>query len=209
MSEVERISALGVVVRKKALYGLLRFREGTTELDGRVEKLVDETMREGRSLLETAAVRRDVVIEVTGEGCVEIDGGRMKLAGRSIARHLDGSSRGTLMAVTIGGGVSARVGELSEAGEITRASILDAFGSEAVEALADLLTARIASDAKRVDCTLTGRFSPGYGDLSLDHQNELLKYVEAAGIGISLSEAMAMVPEKSITAVVGWKERNR
>ena len=209
MSEVERISALGVVVQKKALYGLLRFRKGTTELDGRVEKLVDETMREGRSLLDTAAVRRNVVIEVTGEGCVEIDVGWLKLTGRSIAGHLEGSSRGTLMAVTIGGGISARVGELSEAGEITRAAILDAFGSEAVEALADLLTARIASDAKRADCTLTGRFSPGYGDLSLDHQSGLLEYVEAARIGISLSETMAMVPEKSITAVIGWKERNR
>jgi len=56
---------------------------------------------------------------------------------------------------------------------------------------------------------LTPRFSPGYGDLSLDHQKGLLKYVEADKIGISLSETMVMLPEKSITAVIGWKERNR
>ncbi len=209
MSEVRRISALRVSVEKKALYGLLRFREGTTALDERVERLVDETMREGRSLIETSAVIRDVLIEVPGKERVIIDGGRLELEGISIARHLEGATRGTLLAVTIGEGIPARVRALSEADEITRASVLDAFGSEAVEALANAVTAQVASEAKRVDCSLTPRFSPGYGDLSLDHQKGLLEYVEADKIGISLSETMVMVPEKSITAVIGWKERNR
>lgn len=209
MSEVRYISVPGVSVDRKALHVLLRFREGTTALDGRVERLVDETMREGRSLVEPAAVLRDVAIEAEGEKRVVIDGGRLLLDGVSIARHLEGAERGTLLAVTIGGGVPARVRELSEEGEITRASILDAFGSEAVEAMADAVTAQVASEARRADCTLTARFSPGYGDLSLDHQKALLDYVEAERIGISLSESMTMVPEKSITAAIGWKGRKR
>lgn len=205
MGGTRQVSSLRVVVDREALLKLLRYRKGTTTADRRTEKLLDETIREGYSLLETAAVYRNVGLEVRGDAGVSVDAGELSLEGASIARHLADCTRGTIMAVTVGEGISARARELSEAGDMAMAAILDAFGSEAVEGLADMLTAHIAAGARMADCSLTGRFSPGYGDLSLEHQKGLLEYVEGSRVGISLSETLTMTPEKSITAVLGWR----
>ena len=55
--------------------------------------------------------------------------------------------------------------------------------------------------------TLTPRFSPGYGDLSLDLQTDLIRITEAQKhIGITLSENLIMIPTKSVTAIIGIKQ---
>lgn len=51
---------------------------------------------------------------------------------------------------------------------------------------------------------LRPRFSPGYGDVALSTQKDLLRVLDAnRKIGISLSESLLMSPSKSITAIVG------
>lgn len=48
------------------------------------------------------------------------------------------------------------------------------------------------------------RYSPGYGDLSLDVQSSFLKALNAQKtIGLFLSEGGVMQPEKSVTALMG------
>ena len=55
----------------------------------------------------------------------------------------------------------------------------------------------------------TGRFSPGYGDLPLAIQGRFLDTIEATKrAGIYLSEGDIMLPEKSVTAIMGVSEVN-
>jgi cobalamin-dependent methionine synthase I len=49
------------------------------------------------------------------------------------------------------------------------------------------------------------RFSPGYGDWTLDNQPQVLQLAEAERIGITLTESNIMIPRKSVSAVIGWK----
>ena len=51
------------------------------------------------------------------------------------------------------------------------------------------------------------RFSPGYGDWELNEQKGLLHQLGASQIGISLSSAFLMHPEKSVSGVIGWVEK--
>ena len=52
----------------------------------------------------------------------------------------------------------------------------------------------------------TKRFSPGYGDLALAHQKEVLKLLNAEkNVGITLTDTCLMVPTKSVSAIVGIK----
>lgn len=47
-------------------------------------------------------------------------------------------------------------------------------------------------------------YSPGYGDFSLSHQKTLLSLLDAGRrIGVSLTQGGMLVPEKTVTAVVG------
>jgi cobalamin-dependent methionine synthase I len=53
---------------------------------------------------------------------------------------------------------------------------------------------------------LRPRFSPGYGDLSLSVQSDLLNVLDARrNIGLTLSDSLMMIPQKSVTAIVGLK----
>lgn len=55
---------------------------------------------------------------------------------------------------------------------------------------------------------LTAPYSPGYGDWSLSVQRPLLELLDAhRRIGLALTEGGMLVPEKSITAVVGISDR--
>ena len=61
------------------------------------------------------------------------------------------------------------------------------------------MSAHLANDKK-----LRPRYSPGYGDLSLEVQSEVLKVLNADKIlGIKLGANLLMTPKKSITAVQG------
>ena len=82
--------------------------------------------------------------------------------------------------------------------------IMDAMGSAAVEGLMDYVT-----DLLHENYSITNRFSPGYADLSLGIQNALLERLNAFNtLGITLSNELMMTPMKSITAIIGIKERS-
>ena len=102
--------------------------------------------------------------------------------------------------VTVGDEIEACAAEASRRGEPTRALILDCAGSAAAEEAADRLGAAIvggsaAADPRAVPC----RFSPGYGDWSLEDQPRLFALLPHARLGVSLLPSMMMVPRKSVS----------
>ena len=85
---------------------------------------------------------------------------------------------------------------------MARAVALDACGSAYVEAGCDAAEREIRS--RFPGMYLTDRFSPGYGDLPLGLQPELLARTDARRrLGVSLTESLLMVPSKSVTAILG------
>ena len=62
----------------------------------------------------------------------------------------------------------------------------------------------IEKEAAKDGLFVRPRYSPGYGDLSLDVQSSFLKALNAQKtIGLFLSEGGIMQPEKSVTALMG------
>ncbi len=82
------------------------------------------------------------------------------------------------------------------------ATMLQALGSERVEALCDAFCVDIEKQTAK---KLRPRFSPGYGDLPLDLQREIFSCLEPSKIGVALSENLFMTPSKSVTAIIGIK----
>ena len=79
--------------------------------------------------------------------------------------------------------------------------VVDGYASALVESLCDFAENEIFGDAPRCK-----RFSPGYGDLPLDIQGELLSALSAENLlGITLTEKKMMIPAKSVTAIIGCK----
>ena len=85
---------------------------------------------------------------------------------------------------------------------MARAVIMDVCGSAYVEAGCDEAEKEIA--ARYPDLFLTDRFSPGYGDLPLSVQANVLQALDAQRLlGVYALPSFMMAPAKSVTAVIG------
>jgi cobalamin-dependent methionine synthase I len=55
------------------------------------------------------------------------------------------------------------------------------------------------------DFKATPRFSPGYGDWELKANKSLLKLLDAKKIGVKVSPALMLLPQKTVTGVWGLR----
>ncbi len=145
-------------------------------------------------------ISRECLCSVNGDSC-DIDG--MLIVSRDLAAHLRGCDRVLLFAATLGSGVDLLIARYS-AVKMSYAVMLQAAAAALVERYCDeanaLLEARYAAEG----CWLKPRYSPGYGDFSLTHQQALLARLNAYKYtGITVSGGGQMTPMKSVSAVIG------
>ena len=127
------------------------------------------------------------------------------LAGSLAARMLSECGDAVLMACTLGAGFD-RMEKTWEARDMARAAVLDACGSAWTETGCDEAEREIGE--RFPGRYRTDRFSPGYGDLPLELQAEILRALDAGRrLGISANESSLLMPAKSVTAVIGLSDR--
>lgn len=174
---------------------------GRAQPDPAVAALVEECMPAFVSAARCRACYAELPVQIEGE---TVDFGGLQADSASLAKNLSGCRQAILFAATLGAQedlLCRRAGVDSPA----RALVLDAMGSAAIEALCDTLCDGWARENPGL--RLRPRFSPGYGDLPLDFQVRLLAFLDSGRkAGITLSETLLMVPQKSVSAIVGLGE---
>ena len=94
----------------------------------------------------------------------------------------------------------------SQARDMAEAVILDACGSAYVESACGEAEKEIA--ARHPDVFLTDRFSPGYGDLPLELQPQILTALNGEKLlGVYATASHLLNPMKSVTAVIGLADK--
>lgn len=125
------------------------------------------------------------------------------LEGKDIAAHLKDAGRSALMAVTLGADMDKRIRYL-EVNQMTKALIMDACATAAVESVCDRVEAEIRELARKDGFAINFRYSPGYGDLPLAAQPGILTLLNAQKqIGLTCTDSFIMLPRKSVTAIIG------
>lgn len=194
--------AIRIRLPEKEIYTRLGFRKGHTTLSHAEQESVRRIIDDASALVELkgAALMMDIV--KVDESGVTMDGGAI-FPSRSLAGMLEGSVAVLLMGATAGSGIMEAIASCS-AEDLTRAVILDAVGSEMADAALDWIMNYVGQDLLRSARKLTRRrFSAGYGDFALENQQALYDLLELGEIGISISPARILIPEKSVTAVAG------
>ncbi len=129
--------------------------------------------------------------------------GDLKFTSDSLARTLDGCSYAFLFAATLGTGVDTllrRYGQTAPADLV----IAQATATALIEKYCDECEKKMRMEVP--GAVLRARFSPGYGDLPLACQTDLLAHLDATRrLGIALTDALLMVPSKSVSAIIGVK----
>ena len=140
------------------------------------------------------------VFDVTFEaGGVRLGG--LLLPGEDLKGHLQGCEQAALFCATLGAGADALI-RRAESGDMARALALDCAAAAAVEEVCDQIELELQSMFH--GCSFPFRYSPGYGDLPLTLQGDLLALLDAPRrVGLTASASNILLPRKSVTAILG------
>ncbi len=123
------------------------------------------------------------------------------IAGQDLRRLLQNCSEIVLFAATLGSEAELLI-RRAQVRDMAEALILDACADSAIENVCDNFCADLASEVAPM--YLTDRYSPGYGDLPLEHQKVLFSALDITRrIGVTLTRSGLMLPQKSVTAILG------
>lgn len=172
------------------------------EINGNIDRLIDETIEEAKELIAPKKVvaRYRITIKDTG---VYLDNTNLVLTGEDIKNHLKYSKDIYIMAVTLGSAIERKIAYYEKI-DLTKAIILDSCATTAVEEFCDYIEVDIKKIAENENMGITFRYSPGYGDLPIDIQKDFLDTLNATKvIGLTVSSHNLLMPRKSVTAIIG------
>lgn len=171
---------------------VLRYAGQRKEPEKEVQRLLKEVINESKFSFRVAFYRTEGVA--------------FRHTSKDLEKLLTGCHSSYIFAATLGVDVDRMIAKYSKTSP-TKALLLDALGTERIEALCDKFFADMRDNETSRGNALTKRFSPGYGDLALEHQKDICKLLDSHKlIGVSLNESLLMSPSKSVTAVMGVKK---
>jgi hypothetical protein len=179
--------------RREVLQYLL-WRGG--KIEPKIDRMIDDCMAETIRVARPRCVWRVMHLDR------ENNAPEIAFSGENIRSLLADCDRVILFAATLGTEFEMLI-RRAQARDLTRALILDACGNAAIERVCDQAVLEIQKTYPTFRY-LTDRFSPGYGDLDIRFQQEMLMLTDAPRkIGLTMTDTFILVPRKSVTALIG------
>lgn len=148
----------------------------------RIEEAIDELWPLATSLLDPT-------------GCYRVVS-REEVAGASMP---DPSALTGISVCTIGEDLVVESADRGASDEYLASLILDAYGSAAAEATADVFSKILCNEASKLGLFAQHRISPGYGQWETSCQRAFLSLLPTDSVGISLTPGQMMAPRKSVS----------
>lgn len=181
--------------RKEALRYL-----GARPNDKQAENLVDIAYLKLRNEVQPRHIIQKHRCTVDAEG-ITLDCG-VRFTSSDLARHLKDCNEVLLLAATLGSRVDVAI-RRTALESVAEGAAAQAVGAALIESYCDSVQSQVDTG----NLAQRPRFSPGYGDWSLEEQRLLFSVLNCSkSIGLSLTDGMMMAPSKSVTAVIGLSE---
>lgn len=175
---------------------ILRYA-GCKASDSSTEALLDGCIAEAEGCLVYKVCYSETNVGIHNGICL-FDG--FEVSSKGLASNLAGCQRAVILGATVGVGLDRLIAKYSLLSP-ARAVMLQALGAERIESLCDLFCRWY--EAER-NVGLKPRFSPGYGDLSLECQKDIFSRLDLTKhLGVTLNGSLLMSPSKSVTAFAG------
>ena len=191
-----------LIVNKSEIYRYLGYKTGMDlpkEIETSVEEILDNVLKQS-----VPKVCYKYFETKVGE---QIDFGFVNVESKELASNLEGCTETVIFGATIGIYTDRQI-QKEQILSPVRALIYQAVGAAAVEAVCDDFNEWIRQKEKEKGRDICPRFSPGYGDVSLSIQKSIFQELSLAKLaGITLTDSLLMIPEKSVTAIIGIKNK--
>lgn len=199
MINAVKTAAAEIIIDPKEVAVYLGYYSAKT--DETSERMICECTREFLNAASFCACWVKVPVKIENG----VDLGFIKVSSKALEKNLCGCDYAYILAATTGASAQ-RLIERNSIISPLKGVITDCVGSAAIEAFCD----KINSEFENAEF-LRPRFSPGYGDLPLETQKDIVDFLQTKKkIGMCLTESLMMVPVKSVTAIIGiGKEKNK
>lgn len=176
---------------------------GVKELTDDMDALFRECIEEIKDKLSYKVCYKEAVLSFR-EDYTNI--GFMRTNSKDIRKMLENASSAIVFAATTGIELDRLIKKYSVLSP-SRALCFQAIGTERIESLCNAFCKDISQRKAAEGKSLTPRFSPGYGDFTIEAQRDIFTLLSpSAKIGLSLNESLIMSPSKSVTAIMGVSE---
>lgn len=174
---------------------------GKHAIDERTLQLVEDSFQELEHIVNTKFIYR--IFEITFLDVDVLTIGNMKIKSKNLSKNLKGCSQAVVFGATLGAGVDMLMKRYSLT-NMAKTVVLQACAAAMLEEYCDEEQNKIAEELGKDHMYLRPRFSPGYGDYSILHQEDILRMLDTAKtIGLTMTESYMLTPTKSVTAVIG------
>lgn len=174
---------------------------GRHAVDEKTEELVRDSFKELDRIAKRRIVYRIFELKAPGDGSVEIGG--LRIVSENLAGNMKGCGKAVMLGATLGIEVDLQMKRYSLT-DMARAVVLQACAAALLEEFLDDWQEGYEKKAEEEGYYLRLRFSPGYGDFAVSHQEDFIRMLESAKkIGLTMTDGYMLTPSKSVTAVIG------
>lgn len=178
---------------------------GNHAVDDQTLALVEDSFTELSEAADKRIIYRIFDVAFGGPDCLSI--GKMKIVSKNLSRNLRGCRQAILLGATLGVGVDLLMKRYSLT-DMSRAVVLQAAAAAMLEEYLNDWQKELSERYEKEGLYLRPRFSPGYGDFDIGHQEMLLRMLNAdKSIGLTMTDGCMLTPVKSVTAVMGISDR--
>lgn len=193
---------MNVQVSRKEIYRYLGY--GNHLPDAEIQELVEQSI-EDLQPCSFRSVQKCFSIDVLTEN--EIWFADIHIRSKDLGKNLKNCTKCVCMAATLGP-LPDRLIQRAKILDLSKAVVLQAVGCALIESYVDQINEQIRQDAQNQGYICHPRYSCGYGDFDLNHQKDFIRLLEMPiTIGVSLTQGNLMIPNKSVTAVIGWEKK--
>ncbi|MDP4132444.1 MAG: vitamin B12 dependent-methionine synthase activation domain-containing protein [Bacillota bacterium] len=171
-------------------------------MTGDLDLLIDESMSECLAVATPRYTKGFFDITVDNDTVI-LKNTNVIFKSSDIAFHLNGAAKCVLFAATLGSETEHMLIKYEKT-NMTKAVIFDAACNALIESASDSFEEEIAAELAKSSLYINYRFSPGYGNFSIGNERNIIDLLSAEiRIGLTLNDSSLLIPQKSITAVIG------
>jgi hypothetical protein len=204
MNNIKYFNSIKTQYKRSLIYTRLGFEKTNTSIEPEQKKQIEKWITEAEFLCKVSVIFRTVCLSTNQKNKVILTQHNETMISKSLWNLLQNSKEAILMAATAGVGIMDEIKQLQEAGNMTKAIVYDAAASQITDAGLDWVMAYSKQQLIRKGASLTHmRYSPGYGDLELYNQDIFYRLLNLENWGVEITENYMLIPEKTVTAIVG------
>lgn len=172
--------------------------------------LIEQAATQMHKIINPKAVFQDFQLEITfptenqnqENPIIKLKDTNFQLQSKDLYNNLKNCHKVYLLACTLGPQVDSLIRKTQFTDQVM-AAVFQATGAMYIEEVVDFVNNQIKEMEIQNGNFTKPRFSPGFGDVSLEVQKDFFSLLPCSKIGLTLMDTLIMTPEKSVTAFVG------